>query len=280
MPSIVVAARNEAVIVGPCLGALVSTTIPGEFDVTVAANGCTDDTAKIAASRAGVRVINLPESGKVGVLNAGENAAVGYPQVYLDTDIAIYSAGNSALYDALASSDTRPGGLLAATAQREMDVRRSPLLARAYYAINSQLQVYRNALFGRSVIVLSGEGRNRFDRFSGVVADDLFLESLFDASEKREVDSVSAQVAAPRRTRELVRRRARMRRGNIRMRASLPARSEFRSVGRRRARMSWLSDVALRKPSLIPGAICYLSITNPRCPLHSASTREGDGMGT
>ncbi len=262
MPSIVIAAHNEAAIIGMCLDSLLSATSPGEFDVTVVANGCTDETAEFAAARAGVRVIDLPVPGKVGALNAGDDVAVGYPRIYLDADIFLSAADIRKLCGVLESSNVRPKGqLLAATARRAIDVSRSSVLVRAYYAINSQLPVYRHALFGRGIVVLSAEGRNRFDRFPDIVADDMFLDSLYDASEKMEVEAVCARVLAPRRTRDLVRRLVRVRRGNMTLRASLPAKTEFHGAERRRARISSLMDVALPNPRLVPSVICYLSIT-------------------
>lgn len=68
MPSIVIAARNEAAVIGRCLDALLPGSPPGEFDVTVVTTGCTDDTARIAAERTGVGVIDPPAPGKDGVL--------------------------------------------------------------------------------------------------------------------------------------------------------------------------------------------------------------------
>lgn len=79
MTSIVIAAHNEAAVVGRCLDALLAEAEPGEFDITVVANGCTDATAKVASARPGVRVLDLPSPGKVAALNAGDTVAVGYP---------------------------------------------------------------------------------------------------------------------------------------------------------------------------------------------------------
>ena len=123
------------------------------------------------------------------------------------------------------------------------------------------MPVFRDALFGRGVVALSAEGRGRFGRFPDVVADDLFLDSLFTAAEKREVGSVSARVAAPRRVRDLLRSLVRMRRGNASMRAALAAAGSTYGAGRGAARTSWLRDVALRDPALIPAATCYAAIT-------------------
>jgi glycosyltransferase involved in cell wall biosynthesis len=278
--SIVIAAHNEAAVIGRCLDAVLADAVPGEFDVTVVANVCTDDTARVAAARPGVRVVDLPGAGKVPALNAGDAVAVGYPRIYLDADIVIPAVGVRALRDALAfPSATHATHVLAVTARRELDVSRSPLLVRSYFAINSRLPVFRNALFGRGVIALSAEGRGRFDRFPDVVADDLFLDSLFTGVEKREVGSVSARVVAPRRTRDLLRRLVRVRRGNASMRAALAASSGIRDTGRRRARTSWLRDVALRDPSLIPAAACYAAITFAAAVLARLPQRPGAAWG-
>ena len=262
MTSIVIAAHNEAAVIRRCLDAVLADAAPGEFDVTVVANGCTDGTARVAASIPGVRVLDLPSAGKVPALNAGDAVAVGYPRIYLDADIVIPAVGVRALRDALAFPDaTHAARVLAVTARREFDVSRSPLLVRSYYAINARLPVVQNALFGRGVVALSAEGRSRFERFPDVINDDLFLDSLFAAAEKREVGSVCSRIAAPRRTRDLLRRLVRIRRGNASMRAALAASGDIRDTGRRGARTSWLRDVALRDPALIPAAACYAAIT-------------------
>jgi glycosyltransferase involved in cell wall biosynthesis len=261
MTSIVIAAHDEATVIGRCLDALLDGTAPGEFDITVVANGCTDATALIAAERTGVRVLDLPVPGKVGALNAGDAVAAGYPRIYLDADIVIPVAGIRALRNALSGpGQAAASPVLAATVRREMDVSRSPLLVRAYFAINSRLPIFQHSLFGRGVIALSEEGRRRFDSFPDVVADDLYLDSLFRSSEKAVISSASSRVVAPRRTHDLVRRLVRVRRGNASMRAAL-ADGRPADVSRGRARSSWLRDVVLRKPTLIPAAVVYATIT-------------------
>ena len=71
---------------------------------------------------------------------------------------------------------------------RALDTPGRPLPVRAYYAINRRLPVFRDALFGRGAIVLSraagGPGSTVPRR---CIADDLFLDSLFEVGEKREV---------------------------------------------------------------------------------------------
>ena len=51
MTSVVIAAHNEEALLGRCLDALLSDAEPGEFEVVVVPNGCTDSTARVAAER-------------------------------------------------------------------------------------------------------------------------------------------------------------------------------------------------------------------------------------
>lgn len=280
MTSIVIAAHNEAAVMGRCLDALLVGTACGEFDVTVVANGCTDTTVQVAAARPGVRVLDLPEAGKSAALNAGDAVAVGFPRIYLDADIVISGIGIRALRDALAVSDMpSAASVLAVSPRRELDVGRSSLPVRAYFAINSRLPAFENALFGRGVIALSAEGRARFDQFPDATADDLFLDSLFTAAEKREVGSVTARVVVPRHTSDLLRRLARVRRGNARLRAARGADSDSQGKVRGAARTSWLRDVALRNPSLAPAAACYVAITITAAILAKLPQKPGAGWG-
>jgi len=255
--SVVIAAHNEAAVIGRCLDAFLSAAEPGEFDVTVVANGCTDDTAAVASRRAGVRVLELAAAGKPAALNAGDQAALGFPRVYLDADIVVTAPGLRAIADRLGPDATLA---LAAVPRRELDLTGRPLPVRAFFAINSRLPVYRDGLFGRGLIALSAPARGRFDRFPDVIADDLFLDSLFTAAEKVEVPAVSARIATPRRTGDLVRRLVRVRRGNAAMRGAA-ARGEVVASVRPAARLSWLRDVVLPRPWLAPAALFYVALT-------------------
>jgi glycosyltransferase involved in cell wall biosynthesis len=251
-------------VLGRCLDALLSDAAPGELDVTVVANGCTDDTASVAGARAGVRVLDRREAGKVDALNAGDAVAEGFPRIYVDADIVLTTGAVRALAAALSAD--RPGErrALAAAPRRELDLAGRPLMVRAYFAIHSQLPAFHGSLFGRGVVALSKSGRARFDRFPAVIADDLFLDSLFIPNEKLHVDEVSARVATPRRTADLVRRLVRVRQGNAALRAEAILASERGgrpTVIRAADRLSWLRDVVIPQPWLAPAGACYVGIT-------------------
>ena len=142
---------------------------------------------------------------------------------------------------------------------RHLDVAGRPLLVRAYFTIQRHLPVYDEGLFGRGMIAISERGRWRFTEFPEIVADDLFLDSLFDRSERVLVAGATTAVATPLRTDDLVRRLVRVRRGNAALRAKAHASP---GPGVRPAnRTSWLRHVVLRRPWLAPAATVYVAIT-------------------
>jgi glycosyltransferase involved in cell wall biosynthesis len=253
MPSIVIAAHNEEAVIEACIDALERQVDDGT-EIVVSANGCTDRTAEIARAR-GAIVVDRPEPGKAGALNAGDEAASSFPRIYLDADIVVPDGAIDRLTSVLRST-----ARLAAVPRRLFDTRGCGWPVRAYFAINERLPVFRSGLFGRGMIVLSQEGRARFARFPELIADDFFVDSQFSDDERVIVDDVEIVVAAPRTTRELLRRLVRVRRGNEQMRAAGGA-SGLGPYVRRVAKWSWLTDVVLRDPRLIPAALPYVSIT-------------------
>jgi len=254
--SIVVAAHNEATVIGRTLRHLLDGAEPGEFDVVVAANGCTDDTAGVARSVPGVRVVEVSRASKPAALNAGDAAATSFPRIYLDADIPLSAAGARALAARVSGAD----GVIAAAPRRVLDTAGRPLLVRAYYAVNGRLPAFRDALFGRGAIALSKDARSRFDQFPDLVADDLFLDALFAAGEKRELADVPSVVATPTRTADLLRRLGRLRGGNTALREAAQAAGATLAV-RPSRKASWLVDVVLPRPWLWPAGACYAGLT-------------------
>ncbi|WP_239098795.1 glycosyltransferase [Micromonospora andamanensis] len=251
MISVVIAAHNEAAVIGGCLDALLADAAPGELDIVVVANGCTDDTAEVAAARPGVRVIEVAEPGKAHALNVGDAAARGFPRVYLDADVVLSPGALHAMAAELSAGDRPP---LAVTPRRAMVTEHRPLAVRAYYAVNTRLPIFADALFGRGAMAVSAAGRQRFERFPEQIADDLYLDSQFSSAEKREVSAATSFVQAPRRTGDLVRTLARVRAGNTMLRAS-------HDGIRASVPSSWLRDVVLPRPWLAPASVVYVTIT-------------------
>lgn len=252
MTSVIIAAHNEAGVIGACLDALRAVD---HLELIVVANGCTDSTAS-AASRSGVTVIDLPEPGKARALNAGDARATGYPRAYLDADIVVPQGGIAGLERVLAGAPS----VLAVVPRRRLSQAGRPFAVRAYFAINERLPAFQKGLFGRGLIMLSEAGRTRFDRFPELIADDLFLDSQFSDAEKTIADDVEVVIEAPYTTRDLLRRLVRVRRGNAQMRAAAAAGAADVQV-RPSDPWAWLRDVVLREPGLVWAVVPYLGLT-------------------
>lgn len=254
MVSVIIAAHNEESVIGPTLDALLSGTSAQPLEIVTVANGCTDDTADVARSRDGVLVVNLDEGSKPKALNAGERVVGTFPRIYLDADILVPPGGVDSVLAALSPST------LAAVPARRVAVTGRPWPVRAYFAVNERLPAFDTGLFGRGMIALSAQARARFDRFPDLVADDMFLDAHFTTAEKTVVSNVTVVVEAPFTTRDLLRRLIRVRRGMAAIRRA-GAEGVIQVRVRSSDRWSWLRDVVLVRPRLIPAGVAYFAIT-------------------
>lgn len=239
MLSVVIPAHNEARVIGRLLDGL----LDGErFDVVVVANGCTDDTAEVARAH-GVRVLETPEPSKRAALRLGDEAAAGYPRLYVDADIELTAASARALAEALAR------GFLAAAPQRVLALDGRSVLVRAYYAIWVRLPHVRAGLFGRGVIAVSEVGNERIRALPPVMADDLAASLAFTADERVIVPSARVVIQTPRTFTDLMRRRVR----------AVTSVSELESAGERTG-MKDLIRIVVRRPWLAPAAVVFVAV--------------------
>src|SRR4051812_4994221 len=82
--SVIIPARNDAVMLARCLGALAAQTRPAD-EIIVVDNGSTDDTRAVALA-AGARVVDEPVQGITRATAAGFDAATGDVLARLDAD--------------------------------------------------------------------------------------------------------------------------------------------------------------------------------------------------
>jgi glycosyltransferase involved in cell wall biosynthesis len=209
MVTVIVPAHDEAAVLGRLLGALTGpanddAADPCDLDIVVVANGCTDETAVVAAAVPGVRVVQTPVAGKTLALRLGDEVARGFPRVYIDADVEISRTGVLALAAAL-----HEPGVLVAAPRRVLARAGVPLLVRWYYDVWERLPGVREGVFGRGVIALSPEGHARVRALPDVMADDLAISSAFRPAERRIVDDVVSVVRPPRTSADLLRRRVR-----------------------------------------------------------------------
>ncbi len=208
--SIIIPAHDEEAVIGRTLEALAELSELDQVEVIVVCNGCTDRTARLARGFAGVRVIDLSAASKVAALNAGDARATRWPRLYLDADVVVPAQAVRLLFTELG----REGAPLAARPAFRYDVSGASAAVRAYYRARGRMPATRSALWGAGAYALSRAGHARFTRFPEVIGDDLWVDGLFAAGEKRVLDTPPAIVRTPRTAAALLATLRRTSRGN------------------------------------------------------------------
>jgi len=192
--SIIVPAHNEQNVLGRCLSSMLDQAVPGELEIIVAANGCSDATADVARSFGDdVRVIELAEASKHRALAAADSAAREFPRLYVDADVVLGTASLRAVADAL-----RNGPARVAAPKLRVRLEKSSWAVRAYYRIWLQLPYHANGTIGSGVYGLSKSGRKRFESFPDLISDDGFVRLNFEPHERLSVPQSYFEIVAPR----------------------------------------------------------------------------------
>ncbi len=224
--SVIIPAHNEEAVIGRLLRGIAAGSRPGEFEIIVAANGCTDGTVLSARNATeGISVLDLPELSKVAALNAGDAEATVFPRLYVDADVMVSAQTLRELARVLADGNGQdpelvPGvrPMVAAPALRT-DLSGASWFVRAHYRI-WELTDYRNrGHIGSGIYALSRTGRRRFGRFPDVIADDRYVQQLFDESERLTLPEHTFTVHSPKTFRALLRRATRAAAGNLELTA-------------------------------------------------------------
>lgn len=189
--SVIVPANNEAQYISRCLKALLaSDSLPGGAEAVIVANGCTDDTAEVARSFAdragqcgwGWTVLDLPDGGKMGALNAGDAVAQGVVRAYLDADVIVSPSLLGRITQALTSTD-RP----AYASGRPLISPARSFVTRAYARLWAQLPFARSEAPGFGLFAVNAAGRARWGIFPDIISDDTFVRLSFTPDERIEV---------------------------------------------------------------------------------------------
>ena len=192
MASVIIPAHNEASVIGRCLIALLADARPGEFDVVVVANGCSDATARIACEHAPTAtIVQRHEPSKSAALNDGDSRASSYPRLYLDADVQVSTETVRLVVDAL-----RSGALLAAP-RLVVNLPGRPWLVKGWYGTWLRLPYASQNLVGSGFYGLSQAGRARFGEFPDTMADDFFVRSRFRDDERVVVEGAVMALDAP-----------------------------------------------------------------------------------
>ncbi|MEV5734452.1 glycosyltransferase [Streptomyces sp. NPDC052292] len=252
MTSIVIPAHNEERVLGRLLDSLLADPAGDETDIVVVCNGCTDDTARIAAARgARVRVVKIPVPSKHAALRAGDEHARGFPRVYVDADVVITGADVRALTGPL---DDDASGVLATAPERQLPLAACAWPVRAYYGVWQRLPAVREGLFGRGVIAVSKAGHARIAALPPLMADDLAASLAFAPGERLVVGAARVLVHPPRTWSDLLRRRIRAAVSTAQVeRHQDPAQASARTG------KADLLAVVREEPRLLAGAVVFVA---------------------
>lgn len=188
--SVIIPARNEAGYIGACLAALCAQDLgAGPIEVIVAANGCSDDTAgaaracteAFAARGWTLDVLDLPEGGKPGALNAADTVARGPWRLYLDADI-VCSPG---LVAALRAALDRPEPAYATGRLRLAPA--ASQITQHYGDFWTRLPFVRGGAVGAGLYAVNAPGRARWTTYPAIISDDSFVRLQFAPAERHEV---------------------------------------------------------------------------------------------
>ncbi|WP_433250285.1 glycosyltransferase [Streptosporangium sp. CA-135522] len=246
--SVVVPAHNEEAVIASGLSLLLAGTAPGEFDVVVVANACSDRTAEVAR-QVGVRVVETAVPGKANALRLGDEACLTFPRVYLDADVELGAESVRALVAAAG----RPG-VLACAPVPALDMDGVGWVARRMHKVHDQLIAPLRALAGVGVYVLTERGHARVFPLPDVLSDDGWVHGGFAPHERVVVSEARSLVRPARTVSAHLNRRVRVRLGNRQL-AELG-----RSAPEGRLRLGSLGAlVAARKVSPFDAG-CYLTV--------------------
>jgi glycosyltransferase involved in cell wall biosynthesis len=249
--SVVVPAHNEAGVIGRLLHQLISSADPGELDVLVVANGCTDDTVAVAESYGPqIRVLSIPSASKREALAVGNHEAKSFPRIYVDADVELGIQDVRALAGAL-----RHPGTLAAAPELVLEMAGCSWPIRWYYQVWTKLPQVRAGLFGRGVIAVNEAGYARIAELPPMIADDLIASLAFTPGERIMANGAQVVVHPPRRFMDLLR---------IRIRAAIGVsqleQTDGAPTSTARTRPSDLLEIAKRKPRLTPQIALFLAV--------------------
>lgn len=268
MISVIIPAHNESSVIARTLTAMTSGAEPGELEVIVVCNGCSDDTADVAR-RFGppVRVIETGIASKTHALNLGDEAARAFPRIYADADVVITLETIRMLAGCLGA-----GNVLAVAPTPNFDLAGCSWPVRACYHVRALLPSAQEGIGGSGVYALSAAGRARFHEFPAVTADDGYVRIQFQPEERETLRSASSTVFPPRTIRNLISTKTRAHYGSLELGSLFPRLWQNRGESNHSSLIRLFKD-----PRLWPHLAIYCVVTaiakrRARNRLHGAIT--------
>ncbi|MFT4294056.1 MAG: glycosyltransferase [Micropruina sp.] len=260
LASLIIPAHNESAVLPATLERIADDPLAASVEVVVVANACTDSTVETARGFADrlplLTVIDTETPGKANALNLGDEAAQAFPRIFLDADIVLGPGALEGMISALSVDEPVVG-----SPAIRFDLDGADRWVRDYYRVFEQMPYLSEDLVGLGVYGVSEQGRQRFERFPDLMADDLYIQRLFEPAERVRTPGEFV-VRTPRRWADLVRVRTRVDRGN----AQVAAAADDLESGHDYSRTSSSSVRSLvglvaEQPSLAPSALVYVGTT-------------------
>lgn len=258
-PTVVIAAHNEAGVIGRCLSAILADAEPGEIAALVVSNGSTDGTATVARAsgeRLGhaVDVLEVPVASKIAALRAAEAALAERSgvRIYVDADVVLRTPVVRLLVDAVRSDRPRLGLVTA-----DVDTSACRPLARSYFATWAVLAGQRSQGSGTGVLAVNEAGIARIRAWPDVMSDDEWVVRQFAPDERVVVPATVTSFAA-RTLPALVKRRARVVNGNRQLDARWPQPPGTAGAG---VRLGELRAARNRGQITLAGELVYVGVT-------------------
>lgn len=269
LAGVVIPAHNEERGILRTLATLHDGLKPGDLDIVVVCNGCTDRTAEVVRQAyPDIKVLEIPQPSKADAVAVGNAASSVFPRVHLDADVRITGVGIMRLVAPLVTG--AEGDVLATAPHRVLDSKASALLVRSYYDVWEHLPQVRDGLFGRGVFALCERGQARVDALPRLMSDDLAVSEAFAPHERLVVRAAQVLVTPPRTMRDLVRRRVRVATGNAQASAA-GARSEASATS-----MRMLAKLSLSRPALALRMPVFVGVALVAKNRSRRAVRDGD----
>jgi glycosyltransferase involved in cell wall biosynthesis len=241
MISVIIPAHNERSVIARTLKAMTDGARPGELELIVVCNGCTDHTESVARSFGPpVRVFETDIAAKAHALNLGDQVASGFPRFYVDADVVITVESIRIL-----ASRLDRGDVLAAAPTPIFDLTGCSWFVRACFDIRRLLPSSQEGIGGSGVYALSKAGRERFGEFPALTADDGYVRIQFQADERETLGSASSIVFPPRGVKNLIATKTRAHYGSFELASLFPRLWQNRGENNNKALMRLFKDPRL-----------------------------------
>ncbi|MEE9415501.1 MAG: glycosyltransferase family 2 protein [Acidimicrobiales bacterium] len=247
---VIIPAHNESGTIARCLESVLDDPNSDRFDVVVATNGCTDDTALKAESFGHpVRVVDSALPGKTAALDLALAATADVTRIYVDADVVVSSGAMTAIAETIEST-----GAMAAAPRIQFDTTTSSLWARLYLETWAKADYFTEGHVGTGLYAISAEGHRKIPTFGDLFAEDLLPIQRFGIEQRATASEATFSPLFPRNLRDLVKVQIRQQIGVIefhRWLEEVGEESTLDSLDR-----TWITKL-LRDPSSWAGVAVY-----------------------